>query len=1071
MIQLSIRRPVAVTMVYLTITVLGVAAWKKIPLEFLPNTDLPRLSVNAGWAGTSAETVEAFVTAPLESEIQQVQGVEKVSSTSSAGNARIDVTFARGTDMDFARLELSERMRALADRLPPRVFPTVTPYVPPEFAEQTRPLLNYTVTGPYTLEALRDHVDKIVVPAIHDVDGVARVDVTGGAARMLRVQIDTERARSLGLTIPQIESRISGLEFIRAVGGVEQGGRLYSVAIRERADSLRDLRNLVLLSDRGRIVRLGDVAELHDTFEDQTTYARINGFPSLNFSVYRQPNTNAVQLADRIKARLDTIAPQHPVGTRLILAQDQSVDIRSQLNDLGTRAGISAVTIFLVLLLFLQSFRSAFIIFTTIAFSILIALNLMYFAGYSLNILTLMGLAMGFGLVVDNAIVVLENVYRRWRLGEDPAAAAEHGARDVVLAIMAATLTTLVVFIPFLYLQGELRLFYLPLAIVVGFSLVASQFVAFSFIPALASRLLRGGAGGRRSTAGASNGLSTADEHSAVRGAARTPEELKRNISRRPFYVRAYAGVLGVTLRFPWVAIVVAAMCLGGAYYKFNKDVSRGMRWNPQGNQRSTVNISIRMPQGEELERTNALAGYFEARLKQIAEVEEFRTRVSAAQANITVYFPEELEGTAAPEYLVEELSAIGAGFAGPSFNVSGAGRSFQSGGGGIGSAGNYTIRVFGYNYERVRQIADDIALRLSNVSRVVEVDPNAGSGFARDRDLELIVRVNREGLARYNVTSAQVVQQVAAAVRGEGAARTIRIGGEELRLRTKLDGFESFDLLALQQMQIPGPTGGQVPLREVAEIEERRVLNSILRENQQYQRTIRYEFRGPAKLGDRVRNSIVDNTTVPDGYKVEGASEWQWDRGEQKQIWGVLALSLILVYMVTAALFESLRQPLLVLLTVPMALIGVFIIFLAVNANFTREAYIGVIMMGGIVVNNAILLVDRVNQLRREGGVPLHPAIVQGTMDRVRPILMTTVVTIAGMLPLVMFGVSANANIWNALAYALIGGLSSSTILVLSVTPAIYLLFERRSERRRLAVEAVIADRGVVTQPTASPA
>jgi HAE1 family hydrophobic/amphiphilic exporter-1 len=1038
MIRFAIRRPVAVSMAYLAVALLGVAAWRNIPIELLPDTELPRLYVSSTWWGASPETTEAQLTAPLEAAIQQVKGVTSIESQSydenGRGQARITVEFARGTDMDFARLDLSERLAAIEDQLPAAATrPAISGYLPREFQEQKRPFLQYTVAGPYTLEALRAHVEDVIIPELAQVDGVGNVVASGGRDRILEIEIDEDRARSFGLDLREVQRRILELEYVRQAGVVESQGTLRSIAIRQRAGSVEEVRRLPLLSDRGRIVRLGDVASVHDTYEEPVAYYRIDGQPAVSFEVFREAGTNAVAVGDRVKERLSAISSLHPPGVRLILDDDESKAIRAQLTDLRFRALVAAGVIFAVLLLFLGSIRSAGIVFATIAFSILITLNLIYFGGFTLNVLTLMGLAMGFGMIVDNAIVVLENIYRLRGRGESPEVAAERGAREVVLAILAATLTTIVVLIPFVYLQGELRVFYVPLAIVVGFSLVASLFVAFTFIPALAARML-GGVGAVAAGAGA--------------GSPGSGEGARTH--RPPVYERLYTAVIGLTLRFPWITVILALAALGGSYYLFDKYVTRGILWGRWGGQDTYISIQIRQPRGEELERTDELTRFFEQRLLGMPEIERFVSRVRPQFAEIRVTFPDSLQLTQVPVAIKEQLVAYSHQFGGAEVRVYGYGPSFYGGG---GSPPNYSIKVLGYNYEQVRQIAEDLAERLKRFSRIRDVDPNAtGSWFERDKATELVLGIDRRRLALHDLTVRDLVFQVAAAVRGDARGMPIRVGGDEMSLAIKLEGNRDLDLLGLQNLLIPTPRGEAVRVGDVATIEERQVLGRIIRENQQYQRNVSYEFRGPAKLGDRVHEAVIASTRLPPGYKLEGRQEWRWSDEEKEQIYGVLAVSLVLIFMVTAALYESLRQPLCVLLTVPMALIGVFLIFFYANATFTREAYIGVIMMGGIVVNNAILLVDHINQLRRRDGLPLEGAILRGTVERVRPILMTSLTTILGLLPLVLFSESADANIWNALGYALIGGLTSSTILVLTVTPALYLIFERGPERRRLA-------------------
>ena len=1028
MIRLSIRRPVAVSMAYVGVALLGVAAWRNIPIELLPDTDLPQLQIEANWRGSSPEVLEAFVTAPIEATIQQIRGVEKMTSRSredrGMGRAEIEVEFSRDVDMNFVRLELSERLAALEPELPAGLEgPTVLPYVPDEFQEQNTPFLSYTVTGPLTLEALRQHTDDIIQPEILQVDGVAQVNIFGGRDRLIELEFREDQLAALNLTTQQVTQQVLGLEYVSEAGAVHDEGKLRTLAIRQKAGSADDIRNLVVLSDQGRLVRISDIALVRDTYEDPVSYYRINGLPAVAFQVEKDHLTNTVAVADRVKERLGQIESLHPAGVRLILDQDESEAINTQLTDLKERAVVAALVIFSVLLLFLQSFRSAAIVFATIAFSILIALNLIYFGGLTLNVLTLMGLAMGFGLIVDNAIVVLENIYRRRRAGDAGEVAAERGAREVLLPILAATLTTVIVFIPFVYLQGELRIFYIPLAIVVAMSLVASLFVAFTFIPALGAKLLAG---------------------KAFAGNAGAQQE-------QPIYVRFYSGLVRATTRFPWVTIVLALAAFYGSWRLFDQYVNRGVLWSSFFGQDTSIRIIIRLPRGSELEETNILAQYFEEKLKSTPEIKQFETQVVPDYSIINATFPEEIEDTDIPVAIKEQMVAYSHLFGGAEVRVYGFGPSFYGGG---GSPPNYSIKILGYNYERVREIAEDLKSRLERFSRVRDVDVNAGGRFFfGEKASEVAISLNRDRLAMHDLTVRDVVFQVQAAVGGRGGqAQTMRVGGEEVDVEVKVEGYRDLDVLDLAETLVRSSAGGSgVRLGDLASINERDVLNVILREDQQYQRTVRYEFRGPTKLGDRIRDAVIAVTDTPDGYRIEGTQEWAWSDDERSQVYIVLSVSLVLIFMVTAALFESVRQPISVLLTVPMALIGVFLMFFYTGATFTREAYIGVIMMGGIVVNNAILLVDHVNQLRRHEGLDLMTATVRGTLERVRPILMTSATTVLGLLPLVIFSETANSNIWNALGYALIGGLLSSTFFVLTVTPALYVLFERGLEKRRV--------------------
>ena len=1025
MIRLSIGRPVAVAMTYAGVALLGLAAARNIPIELLPDTRLPRLTVTGEWRGASPETVEAFLTAPLESTIQQVRGVERIVSQSfeetGTGASRIEIEFRRDTDMDFARLDLSERISTLEEALPAGVGQvSVSQYVPEEFQEQSRPFLLYTFTGPYTLEALRQHIDDVVAPEISQLDGVSLVRVFGGRDRRLEIELDEEEMGALGLDPVTVQNAIADLDLVGEAGVIREGDAERTITITNRPASADDVRNTVISAAGGTPVRVGDIAQVFDTYEEPRQLSRIDRQAAVGFEVSKGIGVNTVRTAQAVKARLAALERLNPLGSEFILESDQSEDIERQLSDLQTRATFSAFVIFFVLLGFLRSFRSAALIFTTIAFSVLIALNLIYFGGLTLNLLTLMGLAMGFGLIVDNSIVVLENVYRRWQGGEDAAEAAEGGAREVVLPILASTATTLIVFVPFVYLQGELRVFYVPLAIVVALTLLASLFVAFTFIPSLSARMLATGGSVFR-VAG--------PEHGAP----------------PPFYLRFYEDVVTFNVRFPWLAIGATAMVFGSSYYLFDRYVSTWTMWGGGRGQDTYISVQISLPRGSNLERSDQLMQYFEERVAEMPEVEQFTADVNQSFGFMNITFPDSLENTQVPVVIKEQMVAFSHTFTGADVRVYGYGPSFYGGG---GSAPNYGIKVLGYNYERVRDIAEDLGARLERLSRVVDVDTNASSGrFQRDKAWEFIVTVDRDRLARYELSVADLVGRMNAAVAGTAGLDFLKLGGEEVQYQVKLADNLEMDVLSLTETLIDTPTGRRIRLGEVISIEERDVLARIRREDQQYERTVAYEFRGPARLGDLIHNQIIESADVPPGYTVEASDQGFFiDVEERTQIWLVLAVALLLVYMVTAALFESLVQPLCVILTVPMALIGVYLIFFYTDASFTREAYVGVIMMLGIVVNNAILLVDHVNGVRRRWpSLALHEAIVRGTLERVRPILMTTTTTVLGLLPLVLFGDPAGSNIWDALALVLIGGLLSSTLFVLTITPAAYHVLERR--------------------------
>ncbi len=1021
MIDLAIKRPVATGAIYLGLFALGAYSARLIPVELLPDVDYPRLTVNASWNGASPESMEAFVTSPLEAASQRIQGVRKVTSTSrvdrngTGSSAEIEIEFTRDTRMEFAELDLSERFAALKDELPPGVRPSIEAYVPQEFSQDEQFFMSFRITGPYTFSRLAEIAEEEIKPSVLGVDGVAAANIYGGQAREVSIELDRARLESYDLRPEDVRQRIEDLSVLRAPGSLLLDGRQVVLSVRTRVAHVRELESLVIAERSGGPVRLSDLGTVREQTADTNQYFRINGQPAISMYIDRKGGTNAIDVAAAVREQVTTIGARLPPGVQTELDLDQSDEIRRQLTGLRLRAIAASIVIFLVLMLFLRSLSSVLVVFATIGFSVLAAINLLYLGGFSLNVLTLAGLAWGFGLIVDNSIVVLENVERHRALGKSRARAALEGTRQVALPVLAATATTAIVLVPFLFLRGELRLYYVPLAFAVGFSILASLFVAFTFVPTMAARL-------------AERSASSAE----VAPARRTP-----------IYLRSYRALLSSALDHPMVVTTLCLAALGGSFWLFKEHVNTGTLWRGLFAQRTYIDVIVRFPRGAGLDRTDELTRFFEEKIATLPEVKRYETRVRPAGARIQITFPKDLEQTQIPVAIKEQMVAYSHQFSGPEVRVYGFGPSFYGGG---GSPPNYSLKILGYNYLDTKDIADDIGARLERFSRIRDVDTNAsGSFFDRDKESEFFLTVDRDALGQHELSVEELLRFVNANLQTGISGQRLRIGGEELPYTVKLAGFRDFGQLDMEQLRVPAQNGTEVRLADVAQVEERTVMTSIRREDQQYERTVAWEFRGPRKLGDLVRDVVIDATELPPGYKIEEDVRWRWSVEEETQVYLAIAFAVLLIYMVTAALFESLMAPFVVLLTIPLALIGVFLIFFYTDASFTRTAYIGTIMMGGIVVNNAILIVYHIGELRES--LPTREAIIQGTLERVRPILMTTLTTVFGLLPLVLFAESQDANIWNSLALATIGGLISSTMFVLVAIPVAYrYLVVRRS-------------------------
>jgi multidrug efflux pump subunit AcrB len=1034
-IRFAIRRPLATVTVFAGLAALGIPSARRMPIELLPDVDHPRLEVSVGWPGASPEQVEALVSSPVEAAAQEVRGVRSVGSTSWPDRSAVTVEFEPATDMDFARLDLAERLSALSVDLPAGTLaPEIEPWVPGEFADATQPLLAYTVAGPGTLGALREYAQEELLPELAAVQGVGGVEVSGGSGRLVRVRLDPDRMAAFGIGPVDVRrSLASGLNVVEAGGSFRMRNLAFTLVVDDRAEGIADVEALVVEAGGSEkpAVRLGQIGEIALTYAEPRERHRLNGDPAVALYLHRLPGTNAVGVVDRVRERLERLETQLPIGYRVIEDYDGSEQIREQLAELRDRGLLSTACVLLVLLVAFRRWSPALLVLGTIAASVLVTLDLMALAGLSLNILTLSGLAMGVGIIDDNAIVVLESIEAR-RIGVAGASHEEEestarAARKVVAPLIAASLTNLIVFLPFLYLQGELRAYYVPFAITVGLALLTGLVAAFSLVPALAAgvRPPPFPAGGSR-------------RRSLWHGPRLRPRD-------------PYGGAIVGAVRHRRVTVGSAFLLLAGSLWLFWEEVPRGRTWAGLGDQ-TFLNVQIRMPPGADLEQTDEIVRRIEIELARIPEVDRYDTRVGPGHASIQLTFPDSLAATRVPPAVREELVSHSRTLGGAVVRVYGFGPGFQ---GVEGGPPSYGLELKGYDYRELDRMIEELAERLRSFPRIRDVDPNAaGHWFDRERATELVLAPDRNRLSAYGLAAQDLLGMVAAHTRGDLTRETATVAGKEADVSLEIDRARETDVEAFLDLAPSVGAGAALRVRDVASVHERTTLGRIVREDQQYQRIVSWEFRGPRKLGDGVRDAVVEATLLPAGYGLEAKRTfWEYEKGEKGQLALVVALALALVYMVTAALFESLKAPLVVLATVPLALIGVFLLYVLTGEAFTREAWIGVVMMAGIVVNNAILVVDRVGALRQGAdgpAMPLEEAAVRGTLERVRPILMTTGTTVLGLLPLVLFARPGSATLWTPIALAMIGGLLASTLLVLVTIPALYVMMKPRSGPRR---------------------
>ncbi|MDE5412636.1 efflux RND transporter permease subunit [Alkalihalobacterium chitinilyticum] len=1011
--KLSVLRPVAMGMVICLVLILGIVSLRDLSVDLFPELSFPIVAVTASYEGAGPEEIEQLITQPIEEMMSSLPSVESVSSTSRTGGALILVAFDWGTDMDFATLNMRERIDMIREGLPNEV---PTPQVL-RFDPSLLPIVQLAVSAPdgNIIEA-RKLAENDISPLLDSVDGVASVQIEGGAEQEIQLHVDPNRLTAYGLTLTELQQIIAS-ENLNLPGGQLQDFNLnLPIRITGQFTSIYDIKSLPVPTREG-ILPLSDIVHVVETLKPTTQASYLNGQPSVGISVLKASGTNTVAVARNINRQLEELEDLLPDGVEIRTIFDQSRFIEQSIRAVAWNIVLGSILAGTVLYLFLRNLRSTMIIGFSIPISIITTFLFMYFSGQTLNVLTLGGLALGVGMMVDNAIVILENIYRLRQKGMSIKDAAIEGTTEIGGAIIASTLTTIVVFLPIIFVDGLAAQLFKPLALTVAFSLFASLFTALIIVPLLSSTFMK------------------VNEDSSF---------FQQGFQRLSAF---YKKVLTKSLKRPKTVIIgtFALFAISFAGIPFI-----GTEFLPAQDQ-SFISIDTRLPAGSSLESTQEVANEIEERIQEIPEIDLIYVTVGGTdnftigagtqtnRASYSILLKEPNKRAKSDLIVAEDIRNLLQDIPGAEISVSASDTGFTE--------NPISITVKGRDLQTLNQLSNEVIRLISTVEGVREPSSNFTVGSP-----EITVTVDRERAANYGVGSAQIASAVNNATRGMVATRLAR-GGDELDVRLVVEERYTASVEELSQLLIDTPTGERIPLEAVATIARDQGPSTIRRADRLREVTV------TASILNRDLGSVVNDIqdvlkeelapVLPTGYRISFGGQNEQMNDAFFKLAGAIALAVVLVYMVMAARFESLFYPFIIMFSVPVTLIGIVFGLLVTFQPFGVGSLVGILILTGIVVNNAIVLIDYINTLKQKG-LSSYDAIVEAGPTRLRPILMTALTTILGLIPLTL-GFGEGTEIQQPMATVIVFGLSFSTFITLILIPVIYYAFDLRKQKKLL--------------------
>ena len=1013
--DISIRRPVFATMVIMSFMVLGIVSMTRLGIDLFPEVNFPFVNVNVIYPGASPEEVETLVTRPIEDAVAGINGVKRVISSSTESRAMVGLELRLEVDPQAAAAEVREKVAAIRSRLPEQIEdPTIV-----RFDVAALPIMTFAVGSSQRSDITRRQIEDDLKPLLEQIDGVAAVDVNGGEVREIQVDLDPRRLEALGLPVSLVAETLAAENLDLPGGQMQRPGQTIALRTRGEFQTVDEIEQVILRSNGGSTVRIRDVGRVVDGFEERTSTTRLNGADAVSFSIKKQSGANTAAIAERVHATLDRLRPNFP-ALRINAVHDDAEFIRENVRQVRDAIVFGALMAVVVIFVFMRDWRSTLITALALPTSVVSTFFFMYLAGFTINIMTLMALSLVIGILIDDAVVVRENIFRHMEHGEDAMTAARRGTAEIGLAVMATTFTILAVFLPVGFMTGIVGQFFKSFALTIAFAVAMSLLVAFTLDPMLSSRFVR---------------LIPREERMRTR-LGRLFERMGRGYDTLD---RGYHRVLDVALRNPWKTLAVAA---GVFVLSLSAATVMGTEFVPVED-RGEFQVIVELPPGTSFDESVATTAKVEQQILKIPEViQVFNTvgvngQVRASNLRVKTTKKEDRERgideiKAQVRAILAEIPFVDGKVADPEFMQ--------------GAPYEPPINVFvrGDDLPTLQRVTSEIQAKVRQLPGAVDISSNLVSGQP-----EVVARINRSLAADLGFSVGSIASQLRGMVEGIVPTR-LREGDREHDIRVRLAPEYRNNPAAVLETPLYSPGGAAVRTSDVVEFAPAVGPSNIDREQRRKQAKIGIDLAPGYALGDVTAEveKVVASVSMPATFEWGFAGDVELMQESAAAMGLAMILAIAFIYIVLASQFESFLQPFIIMLSLPLALVGALLLLLATGKNLGMPAMIGVVMLTGLVTKNAILLVDYTNQLRREG-LPLRDALLKAGPVRLRPIVMTTVAMILGMLPSAV-GSGDGSEFRAPISIATIGGLITSTMLTLVVIPVAYLLLGHAVERVR---------------------